>query len=167
MKPFAFLGAAAAAVLLSLAGPSAAGDSAGVRVTIGPELQSRVDEYGQRELDWLAQDLQRTVERQIARTGGVASNAQIELVITDARPNRPTMQQMTNTPGLSFQSFSIGGATIDGVLTTADGSTQTVHYRWYENDIRDAQTAWTWSDAHDVFDRVARRNAQGQNLASR
>src|SRR6185436_8118158 len=98
------------------------------------------------------------------RTGGPAASASIDLVITNARPNRPTMQQLSNTPGLSFESFSIGGATVDGTLTNADGSTQTVHYGWYENDIIQAQTAWTWSDAHDVFDRVARRIAAGQNL---
>ena len=91
----------------------------------------------------------------------------LDLVIEDAVPNRPTMQQMSNKPGLSYQSFGVGGAMVGGVLTTTDGRQIEVGYRWYETDIRWAVSAGTWSDAQSTFDRFARRLVNGQAVAER
>lgn len=158
--------AASAAAFSVQAAP--VGPVADVHVSIGPELQAKAGEYGQRELDYLATDLRTSVERTLERSGGLsATGGTLDLVIEDAVPNRPTMQQMSRKPGLSFESFGIGGARIGGVLTTADGQQIPVGFRWYETDIRWSRTAGTWMDAQNTFDRFARRLVTGEAVAER
>ena len=147
---------------------TAAAHAAEVNVTIGPELQAKADQYGQRDLDYLAAELRESVQKAFERTGGLSTDgATIDLVLEDAMPNRPTFRQMALKPGLSYESFGIGGATISGVLTTADGRQVPLGYRWYESDIRWSQGAGTWMDAENTFDRFARRLARGEAVAER
>jgi len=144
------------------------GPVAEVNVTIGADLQDKADQYGQRELDYLARDLRDSVIQAINRRGGlVPSGGTLDLVIEDAVPNRPTMRQMSKTPGLSYESFGIGGARVSGVLKTADGQTLPVSYRWYESDIRWSISAGTWSDAQTTFDRFGRRLVDGSFVSER
>ena len=144
------------------------GPVAEVHVAIGPALQDKVDDYGQRELDFLAADLRKSVIQAISRQGGLTpSGGTLDLVIEDATPNRPTMRQMSNKPGLSYESFGIGGAKVSGVLTTPDGRSIPVSYRWYENDIRWSQGTSTWSDAQTSFDRFGRQLVNGSLAAER
>ena len=99
--PFAVVGVASAA-------------PASVSVTIGPELQAKAaKDLGPRDVDFLAKDLQKSVEKQLAKTGAY-DGARIELQLTDVQPNRPTFKQMSDRPGLSFESFGVGRARIDG-----------------------------------------------------
>ncbi|HYG25841.1 MAG TPA: hypothetical protein VD906_02945 [Caulobacteraceae bacterium] len=148
-----------AAAVLALAG---AAQAQTVNVSIGPKLQEKADEYGQRELEHLARDLQRAVERRVAGAPGA-----YELVIVDAVPNRPTFEQLGDKPGLSPRSFGVGGATIEGFAVAADGSRTPVSYRWYEGDIRSAWHETTWGDAHTAFNRFASRLASGRLYAQR
>jgi hypothetical protein len=143
------------ALALAVAATAVAQPGAGqVSVTIGPELQAKAEKkYGLREVQYLADELRRDVERALAKRGG----GRAELTIVDAKPNRPTFKQMSDKPGLSFQSFGIGGATIEGRIITADGRETPISYRWYETDIRQVMPAGTWSDAERAFDRVAWR----------
>lgn len=158
--------AASAAALAVHAAPL--GPVAEINVTIGPDLRDKAGEYGQRDLDYLAADLSRSVERALERVGGrSATGGTLDLVIEDAVPNRPTLRQMSLKPGLSYESFGIGGARIGGVLTTADGQRIPVGFRWYETDIRWAQSAGTWTDAENTFDRFARRLVTGEAVAER
>lgn len=158
------LAAATAALILSA---TAAVAAPAVSVTIGPELQAKaVKTYGVREIDRLAGELQATVERSLARAGAL-DDARVELVLVDARPNRPTFKELGDKPGLSMQSLGIGGASIEGRIVAADGSVRPVAYRWYESDIREAVGSTTWSDANWTFNRFARRLAKGDQLAAR
>lgn len=142
--------------------------AADISVAIGPDLQAKADQYGQRDLDYLAAELRESVQKAVERVGGLAAGgATIDLVLEDAVPNRPTFRQMALKPGLSYESFGIGGATISGVLTTADGRQIPLGYRWYENDIRWSRSAGTWTDAENTFDRFARRLARGEAVAER
>jgi hypothetical protein len=154
----------AAAIAASLGSAAFAATDSQVQVSIGARLQDRAQELGQRDLDGLVTDLQRTVERELQRSG--ADVARADLVITSAQPNRPTMQQMTNRPGLSFSSFGLGGATIEGTLTTADGRTAPVRYRYYESDIRQARHTGTWGDAQRAFSLFAHRVSHRQDVSS-
>ena len=157
--------ALAAALLLSA--PAALAAPAAVSISVGPELQKKFDKtYGEREARLLTGDLRRSVEKQLARTGA-HDGARIELTLTDAKPNRPTFKQLGDTPGLSMESFGIGGAAIEGRIVAADGKETPVAYRWYETDIREAYGDWVWSDATQSFDRFARRLAKGEELAKR
>lgn len=137
-----------------------------ITVEIGPELAKKAPELGKRELDDLRGDLKRTVERELERAGQISpQGGRLDLVITDARPNRPTMQQMARKPGLSYQSFSIGGAAVTGIYSAPGGAGTPVAYSWYENDIREAWWRGTWGDANRAFDRFASKFAKGETLA--
>lgn len=134
-----------------------------VTVTIGEDLADKADKYGERDINELADRLRGSIERELGRSGALADDgARLELVITDARPNRPTFREMANNPSLSFQSVSLGGAEIAGELIAADGTRTPVSYRWYENDLTESYYGWTWSDAYQSFDQFARKVADGR-----
>lgn len=164
MRLATFLSTALAASAVAFtAHASPLGPVATINVAVGPDLQAKADDYGARDLDYLAADLRTSVERALGRDGALAaSGGTLDLVIEDAVPNRPTMRQLVKTAGLSYESFGIGGATVSGVLTSADGRQTPVSYRWYETDIRWSRTASTWTDAENTFDRFARRLVTGE-----
>jgi hypothetical protein len=137
-----------------------------VTVSYGPKLQKKIDEYGQREVDRLSADLKDSVLKAAAKAQAL-DDATINLVLEDVVPNRPTFQQMADKPGLSYESFGVGGASISGSVTNAAGLSTPVSYRWYETDIRWTWPAGTWSDAQTTFDRFAGRLARGEALVAR
>jgi len=133
-----------------------------INITIGPALQAKADDYGAREFEYLKADLRRAVERELAKGGAVSpSGGVLDLVIEDAKPNRPTFEQMVDRPGLSFESRSIGGAEVSGTLTLPDGSEIPLRYGWFETDFRNTLGSATWSDAERAFDRFARGLLRG------
>lgn len=138
-----------------------------VEVTLSPELRKKaVEEYGLKDLDRLTVELRKEVEQQLARTG-VLAGGRVELILVDAKPNRPTMKQLGDKPGLSYQSYGIGGAEIAGRAIAVDGAVTPISYRWYETDIRDSWYQSTWADAEHAFDRFARRLGRGAAYAQR
>ncbi|MFN9711653.1 MAG: hypothetical protein ACK547_01550 [Alphaproteobacteria bacterium] len=158
--------ALSAAALLASATASIAAP-ASVTVAVAPELQKTFEKtYGVREAERLTADLQSSVEKTLARSGA-HDGARIELVLTDVKPNRPTFKQLSDKPGLSMQSFGIGGAAIKGKIVAADGSEKPLSYHWYESDIRQASYNWIWSDAEWTFDRFARKLARDAEIAQR
>lgn len=169
MRLAVFLSTVAAASALAFGAQAAPlGSAVTVNVAIGPDLQAKARTYGQKDIDGLAVDLRQSVERALERGGGIsAGGGSLDLVIEDAVPNRPTFRQMSLKPGLSYESFGIGGARISGVLTTADGRRIPLAYGWYETDIRWSVGASTWMDAGNTFDRFARRLAGGEAVAER
>lgn len=161
MRSLLALATAALIATPALAAPAA------VSVTVGPELQKKFDKtYGVREAQLLTADLQKSVETALS-TSPAHDGARIELVLTDVKPNRPTFKQLGDTPGLSMESFGVGGAAIEGRIVSADGRESPVKYSWYETDIRQAYGNWIWHDAEWTFDRFARRLAKGQEVARR
>lgn len=138
-----------------------------VEVKIGPKLhEEAVQHLGVKEVDRLAADLKRHVERELGRTGAL-DGARVELTLVDAEPNRPTFRQLTDRPGLSYESFGVGGAKIEGKATAADGTITPIRYQWYESDIRYARDRVTWADADSAFGQFARRLAHGEAYALR
>ncbi len=152
----------AAVAVLGLASPALAAEPE-VTVSYGPKLEKKLDEYGARDVDRLAEKLRQSVIRQTADNPSL-DGARIELVLEDATPNRPTFQQMSDKPGLSYESFGVGGASISGRITLEDGASRPVSYRWYETDIRWAAPSGTWSDAERTFDQFARSLARNKDL---
>ncbi|ODT88056.1 hypothetical protein [Phenylobacterium sp. SCN 70-31] len=158
--------ALAAAAFVALASPAFAAP-ASVDISIAPEFQKKIDKtYGAREATLLTGDLREAVEKALARTPAY-DGARIELTLVDAKPNRPTFKQLADKPGLSMESFGVGGASIEGRVVAADGTETPVAYKWYETDLRNAYGNWVWSDATWTFDRFARRLARGGELAQR
>lgn len=140
---------------------------AAVTVTVGPKLQKTFETtYGLREAETLTRELRETVEASLAKRP-VYDGARVDLVLTDVKPNRPTFKQLGDKPGLSFESFGIGGAAIEGQVTSADGTVTPVSYSWFESDIRQSYGTWTWSDATWTFNRFAGKLARGEQLARR
>jgi hypothetical protein len=159
MRRFAFLAPLTAA--MALAGAVAAQPSA-VVVTVSPDFAKTAAELGEREVQQQADDLARTVER-VLNEQQALNGARIELVITDLKPNRPTIQQATDKPGLDMmRSISIGGAAIEGTITTASGEVQPVKYERYSNNLADVRGYSTWQDASTAFNRLARNLAEGR-----
>lgn len=158
--------AIAASAVLAGAGAAVAAP-ASVSVSMAPDLQAKFTKtYGQREADELTSDLKQVVERSLAKSGA-HDGARVELVLTDAVPNRPTFKQLGDKPGLSMESRGVGGAAIKGRIVEADGREQPIAYHWYETDIRQVRGYWTWSDAEWVFDRFAHKLGKGEQLAER
>ena len=150
-----------AAVLAFSAAPAMA-EPALISVSLGPDLQDKAEELGPREVQEQADRLAELVGRALAREGDL-DGARIELVLTDLRPNRPTFQQMSDRPGLDGQrSRSIGGATIEGRITTADGRTLPVQYDWYSSSLADVRGINTWADADRAYRRLAVNLADGR-----
>jgi len=151
-------------VLAAAAGPALA-DPASINVTIGPDLQQKADELGERDVREQADRLAEVVRRALAREGRL-DGARIDLVLTDLRPNRPTFEQMAHQPGLDFhRSLSIGGAAIEGSITTADGQVLPVRYDWYSNTIAEVRGHTTWQDADRAYQRLAGRLVDGRYVS--
>lgn len=148
--------AASAAATTALAEPP------NVTVKLSPAVRKAAERtYGVAEVDRVAENLRQTVARKLDRAG-VLQGAQVDLTLTDVKPNRPTFKQLGDRPGLSYQSFGVGGARVEGQATAIDGSVTLVSYQWYETDIRNAWYKPTWGDADRAFDRLADRLSRGE-----
>jgi len=171
MRRFAFI--APLAVALSVAGlaqaqpdlqPAARAPE--VVVALGPDVVKEIDTLGQREVLQQVDQLGAAVRRELARSGAL-EGAEVYLTITDLKPNRPTFQQTIDRPGLSvFDSVSIGGATIEGEIVTADGERLPVRYSRYSSSIRDVIGYAVWQDAGNAYRRLASNLSNGR-LVSR
>lgn len=160
----------AAFTLLGLAGSALAeplSTVSSVQVTVGPDLAKKAaEDYGVRDIDRLVAELQADVQRELQRTG-VLAGGRVELTLTDARPNRPTFKQLGDRPGLSYQSFGVGGLAVEGKAISIDGDVTPIRYSWYESDIRDSRIGGTWSDAEHAIDRFAYQLGRGKVYARR
>ncbi|WP_292083912.1 MULTISPECIES: hypothetical protein [unclassified Brevundimonas] len=159
MRNFAFLAPMTAA--LALAGAASAQPSA-VVVTVSPDFAKTAEELGQRDVQQQVDDLTAKVTRVLTQRHAL-DGARIELTITDLKPNRPTMQQISDKPGLDpIRSISIGGAAIEGTVTMANGDVQPVKYDYYSTSLADVLGYSTWQDAGTAYDRLARNLADGR-----
>jgi len=139
---------------------SAAACATTINVSFSEEFAEKLeDEYGVREGERLSEEIIEDIQRELEKAGVEA--AQIDVTILDAKPNRPTLEQVSDRPGLDpFRSISIGGMSLVGSVHHLDGVTVTeVEYKWYENDIRQSVGTGTWWDANRVSRRFAQRVA--------
>lgn len=145
--------------------PDAAAPASGpasVTVSIGPDLQRSARDLGEREVRDQADRLATVVSRELARSGAL-DGAQVNLVLSDIRPNRPTYEQLAARPGLDgHRSLSTGGATIEGEIITADGQRLPVRYDWYSSSLADVHGVGVWNDADRAYGRLARNLSQGR-----
>jgi len=124
-----------------------------VTVSFSPEAQAKfAKDYGVREQAYLAADIKREIERALPNHEG-----SVAVTVVKAVPNRPTFAQMVRQPGLSFQSFGIGGAELTAVVSDTNGAVVTENTtRWFEYDIEWSYGQSTWGDANTAFDRLGR-----------
>jgi hypothetical protein len=159
MRPIALIVAAAASLMATSAFAAAPiGPVSQIDISIGSWLdQKRADKVNDQDLAYLKDELRKSVEAQLARTGQLApaGGGRLELVIEDAINNRPTLRELTYYPSLSYKSFANGGAEITGVYVAPDGARTPIGYYRREMNIRDARYAYTWRDADRAFDSFA------------
>lgn len=145
------LGAAA----LALAPFAAAGD---INVSYSEDFTETLEEdYGTREGEHLAEEIQDDLIRAFEKAG--ISPARVDVVILDAKPNRPTFKQLGDEPGLDFsRSIGIGGMKMTAIAyDESDTAIGELEYGWFENDLRDVIGATTWSDAQRASRFFARK----------
>lgn len=118
------------------------------------------DNYGEREGARLTDDIVKDLDQAFTKVG--VTPARVDVTIVDAKPNRPTLQQLSDKPGLDgFRSISIGGMKLIGTAYDDSGEVlTTVEYGWFENDIRDAFGSGIWSDANRASRRFSTRMAK-------
>lgn len=129
-----------------------------IKVAMSDDFQEKLeDDYGVREAEHLIDEIREDLERELDKAG--VSPARIEVTLNDARPNRPTIGQLGDRPGLDpLRSISIGGADLSAIAYDADGNEiASLQYDWYENNIRDVLGSATWGDANRAFSRFARK----------
>ena len=142
-------------IACSLTGGAMAQD---IEIGVSEAFQEKLaDDYGERETDRLVEKLQSKMQGAVDRSGVQVDL--IKLTIEDAKPNRPTFEQLSDQPGLDpIRSISIGGAKISGVAYDASGEEiASLTYDWYSHDLRDVIGAGPWTDANRAFDRFSRK----------
>jgi hypothetical protein len=139
------------------------GPVSAIHVSVGPKLQARASVYGQREVEFLQNDLECVVQQALEASNLTGpGGARLELTLVDATASLPTFKEMSDRPGLQLLSPRLGGATLEGELVYPDGHAERVSYRWYESDFSQVAAATTWSDAQQTFDDFARDLVRGR-----
>ncbi|MGB6231827.1 MAG: hypothetical protein WBF53_17060 [Litorimonas sp.] len=122
--------------------------------------------YGQRDLDRLLEEVREELTEDFAKRGiAISEDAPTVLKVTleDVKNNRPTFEQLSREPGLSFQSFGIGGAELSAEVLGADGQSEgSLRYRWFETfqDPGFLRANGTWTDANRAISRFSRHAAK-------
>lgn len=138
-----------------------------VSVRLAPALiESAEKTYGLTEVKDQAERLKALVTADLEQMG-VMAGGRVDLVLVDLKPSRPTRQEMISRPGLSFRSASLGGARIEGEMTTFDGEVMPVSFTWYASDLTDSRRQAVWGDAQWAFERFSHRLSRGQLYALR
>jgi hypothetical protein len=146
---------AATFLAASMLASAAFADGLVVNVSYGDKAEKAFTKtYGDREREVVRDLLTRNLTRSLGNQA-----ARVDVVINDIVPNRPTFKQLGDRPGLSFQSFGIGGADVSGKAFDGAGNLLgEVSYDWY-GDILWADTSWTWTDADRALYQFSRRLA--------
>lgn len=123
--------------------------------------------YGDKALNSLVEEVYQELNQDFAKKGILVSedsDVVLRVTLEDARNNRPTFEQLSRQPSLSFQSFGTGGAELSGELVNAAGETLgTISYKWFETSIDQfgfAQSNGVWTDARRAISRFSNRTAK-------
>lgn len=118
------------------------------------------DNYGEREGETLTEEIIKDLDRAFAKVG--ADPVRVDVTIVDAKPNRPTFEQLSSRPGLdAIRSISLGGMELVGTVYDAEGNVvATQEYSWFENNLSNVVGAGVWSDANRASSRFAKKMAK-------
>ena len=132
-----------------------------ISISFSPEFQQKLEqEYGTKEGEKLTREVREDIQRELSKAN--IDPASVQVTILDAKPNRPTMKQLGDTPGLdAMRSKSIGGMDLKGVAYSADGTALAeLEYDWYETNLEMVHAAGVWSDAERASRRFAKKLAE-------
>lgn len=148
-----------AAMLAGALAPIAS--AANIDINYSAEFSQKLEqEYGPREGERLSEEVRDDLEREFRKAH--IDPARVSVTILDAKPNRPTMQQLTDKPGLDMlRSKSIGGMDVKGAAYDASGQLiAEVEYDWYETNINNVIASGVWGDANRASRRFAEKFAK-------
>lgn len=131
-----------------------------ISVNYAPEfIETLEDDYGLKEGEILAKEINKDLSRELTKAG--VDVATVEVTILKAKPNKPTMQQLSDNLGLDYsRSISIGGMKMSADAMDASGNIiSSLEYGWFENQLEYAGLT-TWADARRASDRFARKLAK-------
>lgn len=158
MRRFAFI--APLAAIMAVAATAQAEPR--ISVTLGTRVQADAERLGEREVARQADRLAEVVGRALARSGRY-ENAEVRLTLAELKPNRPTFEQVSRTPGLSaIDSVSIGGAAVDIEVIQPNGDRATGEVQYFSHSLAEVRGFTTWQDADRAYARVAARLAEGR-----
>lgn len=164
----------AAFAALTLASNAAAAPVTIAPVTFSAEFQTALnDDLGAREGPFLQRVVEQNLAGALSRAGasvGSSGGLTIETTIIDADPNKPTLEQLSDTPGLSaIDSVSLGGAELVAVIRAPDGSVVAeVRHRRYSTTIAEVVPAsGQWTDAHRAIRQFATKVAAAYRANAR
>ena len=112
--------------------------------------------YGEREIDFLINDLEEELLRDFDKRGIVLSDTAptiLRVTIEKVKNNRPTFNQLKEDTNLSFTSFGTGGAELTANVTTTAGEVLgEAEYNYYSSfNDRPIQGRSVWSDTSRAF----------------
>lgn len=119
--------------------------------------------YGDRAIERLLEEMNDELVADFAKRGLTLSDTAptlLRVTIDRVKPNRPTFNQLSDDPSLSYESFSIGGADITAEFIQAGGQViGTAEYDYYSSfqDGDFIQFAGTWTDADRAISRFSER----------
>jgi len=157
----------AAAMVFASAAFAAAAPLVAPTPVLSEDLQQQLsDIFGEGEGAYLQRETMRYVAAALARRGAMDAvdtdgAVTVEITIVRATPNRPTMTQLRETPGLSMQSISLGGAEFIAVIRDSAGAERArVTHEHFSRDIEDADGMSVWGDARIAMRGFARKVAE-------
>lgn len=118
--------------------------------------------YGEREIEYLIEDMQEELVQDFAKRGLTISDdasTLLRVTINEVKNNRPTYNQLRTDSSLSLQSFAIGGADVSAEFISAGGAVVgTADYDYFSSfNDRPLQGLSTWSDATRSFSRFSKK----------
>ena len=93
--------------------------------------------YGDRAIEYLLEEMEEDIERNFVKRGVSLSETAptlLRVTINEVKPNRPTFNQLSVEPSLSFNSFGIGGADVTAEIVSSGGNViGTANYDYFSS----------------------------------
>jgi len=118
--------------------------------------------YGDKAIAYLIEDMNDELLTDLTKRGIALSDTAptvLRVTIENAKPNRPTFNQLSKEPSLSFQSFGIGGADVSAEVIAANGEViGEAEYDYYASfNDRPFRPIGTWEDTRRAFSFFSRK----------
>ena len=118
--------------------------------------------YGDRAIEYLLEEMEDDIVRNFAKRGVSLSETAptlLRVTINEVKPNRPTFNQLSSEPSLSFKSIGIGGADVSAEIVSAGGTViGTADYDYYSS-FNDAniEGSGIWTDTNRAFSMFSKK----------
>ncbi len=129
------------------------------RISFSEAMMLKANTIGHAELRRLSTYLREDLERALMRTnwhGMAVEETQLDVIIVDAMPNRPTIEQINTRDDVHYTTRWPGGAELEAQLVDGDGRVLArFSHSWMNEEMDDAASYGIWTDTRQTFDRFA------------